>query len=241
MNLILIDHEAQKVNASAAAAQIIEEALAIGALIGQVRDADENQEAVKAQQALKSVEKQIEEAYRAAKDPIVKLGRRLDETYRALLKDIQPEYGRIGSLAAQYALAEKRRVEAERIAARETLEKLEREKHEALTATNDPLRHSEILENFSRRAAQEIQLPSAPNRAGGQKVREEWEIEVLDLIQFARWVFMSGHWECLGLEVKKMAVKEMLEGGMKEIPGLKCLKIAKAGVTLPRSQKPIDV
>jgi hypothetical protein len=33
----------------------------------------------------------------------------------------------------------------------------------------------------------------------------------------------------------------VIEGGMKEIPGLKCAKVPKAGVALPRGQRAIDV
>lgn len=240
-SLILVSHDALSVSATDAARALIDEALSLGALIGQVRTAEENNAAVEAQISLKTVDKQIEAAYRAAKDPLVQLGRKLDKTYRDLVAEIQPEYGRIGNLAAQFALAEKRRLDAERIAQQKELDRLEREKHEAIAATPDPVQHAKIIEDHSRRAAEQMPLPSAPTRATGQKVREEWQIEVVDLIQFARWVLMSGRWECMGIEVKKTAVKEMLEGGMKDIPGLRCEKIGKAGVTLPKAQKDIEV
>lgn len=240
-SLIIIDHAGQSASPTAAAQALIDEALAVGALIGAVRTAEENEAAVQAQTALKTVEKQIEGAYRAAKDPLVQLGRKLDQTYRTLVSDIQTEYGRIGNLAAQFALAEQRRLAAERVAQQEALAKLEREKHEALAATPDPVKQVAIVEEFSRKAAEDLPMPSAPTRARGQKVREEWQIDVLDLIQFARWVLMSGRWDCLTMEVRKTAVKELLEGGMKEIPGLKCEKKPQAGVTLPKAQKAIDV
>ncbi len=240
-SLILLNHESQQATATDAAQQLIEEAMAVGALIGSVRNAEENESAVKAQIALKTVRKQIEAAYRAAKDPLVKLGRACDQTFQSLVLAIDREDGRIANLAGQFALAEKRRVEAERIAQQAELDKLEREKHAAIAATPDPVQRAQVLEDFSRRAARELPLAPAPTRATGQKVREEWQIEVVDLIQFARWVFMSGRWECLGMEVKKSAVKEMLDGGMAEIPGLRCAKVGKAGVTLPRAQKAIDV
>jgi len=240
-SLILIQQETNSVSATDAARELIEEALGIGALIGQVRNAAENDAAVKAQTALKTVEKQIETAYRAAKDPIVQLGRKLDITYRGLVQDLEHEYSRIGSLAAAFALAEKRRVAAEAIAQQKELERLEREKHAAIAATPDPVKQAQVLEDFSRKAAAQVPIAPAPVRATGQKVREEWMIETVDLIQFARWVLMSGRWDCLGLEVKKAAVKELLEGGMKDIPGLRCEKQGKATVILPKAQKEIQV
>lgn len=240
-SLILLDHAGQSAAATDAARQLIDEALTVGALIGSVRNADENEAAVRAQTALKTVEKQIEGAYRAAKDPIVRLGRNLDTIYKDLISELAQEYGRIGNLAAQFALAENRRLAAERIAQQEAIDKLEREKHAAIAATPDPVKQVQVIVDFSRRAETELPLPSAPVRAPGQKVREDWQIEPIDLVQFARWVLMSGRWECLHLEVNKTAVKELLKGGMKEIPGLKCDKKAQAGVTLPREQKTIDV
>lgn len=240
--LILVDHAGQTAAATAAAQQLIDEALALGALIGAVRTPEQNNEAVQAQMAIKGVRKQIEEAYRAAKDPLVQLGRKLDGTFKELTADLDQEDGRIGRLAGEFALAEKRRIAAEQIAQKQAMEKLERDKHASLAATRDPVKQVAVLEDYSRRQAAELPLPSAPARAPGQKVREEWEITVVDVIACARWALMAGKWDVLNIEVRKSIVKELLDGGMTEIPGLKCEKIAKAGVTLPRGQqKAIDV
>ncbi len=240
-SLIILDHAGQSASATEAARQLIEEALGLGALIGSVRTPEENETAVKAQIALKTVRKQIEGAYRAAKDPLVKLGRACDQTFQSLVLEIDREDGRIANLAGQFALAERRRVAAAQIAAQESIDKLEREKHAAISATSDHVQQSQVLEDFSRRAALEMPLQSAPTRATGQKVREDWVIETVDLIQFARWVLMSGRFECMDMSVKKTAVKELLEGGMKEVPGLNCSKVLRAGVILPKAQKAIDV
>jgi len=239
--LILVHHDTLSADPTDAARALIDEALATGSLIGRVRNAEENQLAVNAQVAIKSVRKQIEAAYRAAKDPLVQLGKKLDGTFRVLTEELDREEARIGQLAGEFALAERRRLEAERIAQQEALAKLEKEKHEAIAATSDPNKQSELLEEFSRRAAVEVPQPSAPTRAKGQKVGEEWVIEVVDLIHFARWAINQGRFECVGLEVKKSAVKELLNGGMASIPGLECKKVPKAGVMLPRAQKAIDV
>ncbi len=239
--LIIISHDSNTVTVLNECKAIIEEALAKGALIGVVREATDNEAAVQAQVAIKTVRKAIEGAYRARKDPLVQLSRKLDETYRALVLDLDKEDGRIGNLAGQFALAEKRRMAAEQIAQQKEIDRLEREKHEAIATTPDPVKQAQIIEDHSIRAAKELPMPSAPTRAAGQKVREEWVIEVVDKVQFARWILMSGRWECIDMEIRKTAVKELLEGGMKEIPGLKCAKEAKAGVTLPRAQKVIEV
>jgi len=239
-SLILIHHDTQAAVATIAALQLIEEVLALGALIGHVGTPEENAEAVKAQTAIKTVMAQIEQSHRAAKDPLVKLGRKLDQLKASLLADLDREYGRIGQLAAEFALAERRRVVAEALLAKEAMEKLEAEKHAALAQTGDPVEQSAVLEDFSRRQA-EAPAPSAPARATGQKVREDWDIKVVDIIALAKWALVNGRWDVLDFTPRKGRIKELLEGGMTSIPGLECKKVAKAGVSLPRGQKEIDV
>ncbi len=241
-SLILISHDSNSVAATDAAQQLIEEALSIGALIGSVRNADENEEATKAQVAIKSVRKQIEEAYRSCKDPLVHIGRKLDVTFRMLTDELDKENGRIARLAGEFGMAENRRIAAERALAQEALAKLEREKAQAMAAAPATLEAQQlVMDDFSRRQARELPLPSAPTRAAGQKIREEWDIRTINVIELARWALSTGKWDVLNIEVRKGVVKELLEGGMTSIPGLECRKVPKAGVTLPRAQKAIDV
>jgi len=239
-SLILISHDSNTVSATAAAQQLIEEALSIGALIGSVRTPEENEAANKAQVAIKTVRKQIETAYRAAKDPLFQLGRKLDLKFKELTDELDKENGRIAHLAGEFGLAEKRRLAAEKIAADAAIAKLEAEKHAAIAATPDPVKQVAVIEDYSRRQAMELPLPSVA-RAKGQKIREEWDIRTINVIELARWVLQTGKWDAISIEVRKGVVKELLEGGMASIPGLECKKVPKAGVTLPRAQKAIDV
>jgi hypothetical protein len=239
--LILIDHAGQSATATDQAKALIEEALAKGSLIGAVRNAEDNEEAAAAQTAIKEVQKQIEGAYRAAKDPIVQLGKKLDATYRDLIAELDREYGRIGHLAGEFALAEQRRVKAAEIAAKAELDRLEREKMKALAETSDPVQQTKVLEDFSRRAAVEAPAPVAPVRARGQKVQTDWEIRVVNIIETAKWALMTGRWDALNIEVRKSVINELLKGGMTAIPGLECKQVTSAGVTLPRAQKAIDI
>jgi hypothetical protein len=240
-SLILIDHAGQVVNPTDKARALIDEAMSVGALIGSVRNGHENERAANAQLEIKAVQKQIQDAYRAAKDPIVELGRKLDQTFRSLTSELDAEYARIGGLAGQFALAERRRIAAEQVLAKQALDKLEAEKHAAIAATSDPVKHIAVLEEFSRKAAAQLPLPSAPVRAKQQRVREDWNITVLDLIATAKWALVSGRWDVLDISIRVGVVKELLKGGMTEIPGLKCEKTIEGQVTLPRAQKAIDV
>lgn len=239
--LILISHDSASVTPTDEAQALIEDALSRGALIGQVRDADENKQASEAQAAIKAVRKQIEAAYRAAKDPIVDLGRKLDATFRKLVEELDREDGRIGQLAGEFLLAERRRAAAAEAAAKAELEKLEREKMQALAATSDPVKQTELLQEFSHKQAQQAPAPVVPAAAKGQKLAEDWDISLTNVVEFVRWVFSTGRWECMDVTVRKTAVKEILKGGVSQISGLECKKVAKATTQLPRPQKAIDV
>lgn len=240
-SLILVDWSAQTATAADLCRQLIDEALAAGALIGAVRNADENAAAVEAQTKLRTVKKSITDAHAAASRPLIDTKRRLDTLKASLLEEIEQEDGRIGQLAAGFALAERRRVAAEAALAKEAFEKAEAEKLKALAAEPDPVKQAQILEDHSRKAAMELPLAPTPARAPNQIVREDWDIAVVDLIQFARWALMSGRIDCMDISVRKSAVKELLKGGMTEIPGLKCAPTAKAGVSLGREKKAIEV
>src|SRR2546430_1621857 len=100
--LILIDHAGLTANATDECQAIIDEALAVGALIGVVRNAEENTAAADAQTRIKVVMREIDSAHRAAKDPIVQLGRKLDALKSGLLAELDREYGRIGQLSAEF-------------------------------------------------------------------------------------------------------------------------------------------
>src|SRR5213075_2799342 len=203
-SLILISHDSNTVAATAAAQQLIEEALSIGALIGSVRTPEENEAANKAQVAIKTVRKQIEGDYRAAKDPIVQRGRNLDATYRMMVEELDKENGRIARLAGEFGLAEKRRLAAEQALAQEALAKLEREKAQAMAAAPVTLEAQQlVMDDFSRRQARELPLPSAPTRAAGQKIREDWDIRVTNIIECAKWALSTGRWDVLNIEVRK--------------------------------------
>ncbi len=102
------------------------------------------------------------------------------------------------------------------------------------------MKQSELLEDFSRRSATELPLPVAPERAKGQTVKTDWDVRIVNVVEFARWAFASGRWECLDISLRKTAVKELLRGGMKSIPGLECKEVTTSGVRAQK-QKSIDV
>lgn len=215
---------------------MIESALEKGALIGKVENADENAQAALAQREMKTILSDFEKARKQAKAPVLDYGRQIDNILRTEIQEVDREYARIGGLVAQFQLAEKRRVAAAMILEQERLSKLEAEKMEALAKSISPAQHDAILEKFS--AAQQQTSVIAPARINGQIVREDWEIEVTNPIELAKWALMSGQWGCIKITPMKSELKSVLDSGA-TIPGIKASRIAKAGFRA--STEPVSI
>jgi hypothetical protein len=98
------------------------------ALIGAVRNADENGIAAGAQRQIKEVLSAVERARKAAKAPILDAGKRLDSACDGWVKELKQEEIRIATEIGNFQQAEleKQRAEARRIAAEQ--DRIERER-----------------------------------------------------------------------------------------------------------------
>jgi hypothetical protein len=135
--LILLDvRDPQRMSASltAAAEKLKTEALEKSGVVGAVRNAEENRTAVDAQADIARTLKLCEAARKAAKAPVIELGRIIDDRVGQFVKDIEAERDRIGQLTADWAQLEQARVRAaeqarlaeeRRIAEKKRLDELE--------------------------------------------------------------------------------------------------------------------
>lgn len=114
---------------SGAAEQMKLAALESCALIGAVRNPDENSIASNAQRQLKEVLTMVEKARKAAKAPILEAGRALDSACDGWVKELKAEELRIATEIGnwQQAELEKQRAEARRIAAEQARIEQERQ------------------------------------------------------------------------------------------------------------------
>jgi hypothetical protein len=104
------------------------QALEKAALVGKVSNPAEQETACEAQKDLTALLGQVEKARKAAKDPVLEFGRRIDDAARTFVEEIKPEQLRIAQLVADFQtleaakaraaeqarLAEERRMQEER-------------------------------------------------------------------------------------------------------------------------------
>lgn len=113
-------------------AELRDAALERSALIGAVTDDASNAAATAVMQDLKGLLSTIEKTRKAAKEPVLDLGRQIDEVARRESEDIKAELERVNRAAADYQTAQMERVRAQERARAEEAARIERERQEAM-------------------------------------------------------------------------------------------------------------
>lgn len=108
------------------------EALEASALIARVTDAAENQTAVEAQAKLTGLKRQVEKARKAAKEPVLAFGSRIDAAARQFVEDISAEELRVTTLIADFQQLEQSKARAEEQRRKLEAELLEKQRLEEL-------------------------------------------------------------------------------------------------------------
>ncbi len=202
-------------------------ALEKSALIGKVTCAEEQLLAVEAQKTIKSLLNEVEASRKAAKEPVLFYGRRIDETAKQFCDELKVEELRISRLAADFQALELGRIRAAQAAENERLSALERERQAALAAVKTHDEFDKVNETFDIRAAEEVPpTPKPPARIEGQIVREDWKITVEDSRRLA-WF----HPHCVIVKTLLSEIKQMLNAGMK-VEGVKAEREIKSGVRI---------
>ena len=217
------------------AIRIRDAALEQSALVGCVKNAEQNEVAVAAQKELKRVAKLVEDCRKEAKAPLLDCGRLIDQSCKAFCAEVETELTRIGQLTADWAqlqLAAQRSAEAARS---NTISEIEREREEALAKAETVEERDRIAQEFGERIAALEPPVVESNRADGQIVREEWEFEVYDIA-----ILLKHFPDCVKVEPRKREIKEKLALGYK-LPGVRAWKAVKAGVRLAPDRKEIEV
>lgn len=126
--LIRLNWQDQSADMTEAAAALKNHALEVAALVGKVDNAGTQEAAVRAQQELADILTLAEKARKAAKEPALDFGRRIDEAARLFVADLKDEQLRLGKLvgdfqkleqakaraAEELRLAEERKIQEER-------------------------------------------------------------------------------------------------------------------------------
>jgi hypothetical protein len=144
-----------------------ESALESAALIGKVTNAEENTMAVEAQKGLKEIIALAEKQRKAAKEPLLQLGRQLDAAVAAWVREVDEEYGRISNLVTDFAAAEMRRVREEEEIQRRRLAEIEAQRQAELRRIAEEQARKEREAREAKEAAER-----AAREAKNQKERE---------------------------------------------------------------------
>lgn len=210
------------------------DALEIGALIGKVTNAAEQQEAVKAQQAIQNILSAAEKARKSCKEPVLEFGRTIDASAKGFVAELIEEMTRISTLIGNFQATEQAKQRAAEALRQKELAELDYQRMEAVKNAKSPDEVAAIADHFADKAKERCQEIVQPIRAEGQIVRHDWTIEITDI-----WLLARCHPTCVKIEPRISEIKELLKTSAK-LQGVKATEITKASV-LPVGCKVIDV
>jgi hypothetical protein len=197
------------------------------ALIGKVANLKQLETLVEAQRKGVTFLKFAEEQRVQAKAPFLEMCRRIDAAHKAYVSATNKEVLRVAVIASDFEALELAKVKAAEAARIEDLAEIDRRKQvEVSTATS----HEEldaIQERYSNEA-QALALPLQPARVDGQRITEEWDITVTDILMLDRC-----HPNCVKRTPIKSEIKYLLNAGL-TVAGIIAKRITKSGVRVTK-------
>jgi len=234
-SLILVDSTARDVIFPDLAVSIRDEAIEQSSLIARVTNAEQNDAAIAAQKRLKEVCSVLEKCRKAAKQPSVDEGRRIDARVAEFIKPAEMELIRIAGVTANFAALEFARQRAAQNAENERLSTLEREREALLAASKSLEEHQAIREAYDEKAAEAQKPVPVPVKAAGQVVSTEWEILAID-----DWKLLKLRPDLVRrIEWDRVAIKRLLSQGT-VLPGVTAKEVVKSTVRVT-TNVPIQV
>ena len=218
-------------NFSKAAQDLKDAALESSACIGRVTTAGEQADAVLAQQNIATLIRDVEKARKAAKEPVLDFGRRIDEKAKEFTKPLLEEQWRVSQLVGNFQKLEEQRVAAARAAENERLLRIEREREAAIAVAKT----TEEVDKIQEKACARIQAEAPPieqitaAKAAGQRVQKDWKIEVTDIHKLYRF-----HPNCVKLEPLLGEIKALAKAGV-QVQGARCWEELSSGVRSGRA------
>lgn len=210
------------------------EALDLAARVGRVDTADQQEIAVKAQLEIARVLKLAEEARTAAKAPILKFGKTIDDTAKVFVEELKSEERRLMGLTGSYIQLQQAKQRAAEKAEQDRITELEREKAEAAAKAETHEQLEAINDKFNDRIAQEAPPVPIAAKPQGQVVKNDWDFEVTDINKLT-----DAHRNLVTIEPKRGDIKALLRQGIK-VAGIRAWPVVKAGVRLERERPVIE-
>lgn len=208
-----------------------EAALSSSALVSRVKDKLDQDIAVAAQANLQAVLSAAEKAREAAKKPWLETGRKIDAVAKAFRVEIDVELVRVAKLVGDFQTLELAKIRAAEQALRDDLDRLERERQEALAKASTHEELEKVQEEHAQRVLTHAASipPPEQSRATGQVVREDWVIEVVNPLALA-----MNHPQCVKIEPRLSEIKLLLDQGI-QVAGVKASKQVTSSVRSAKS------
>lgn len=226
-------------------------ALSLARSIETVSSPAEQSAAVNAAAACQRLMKIVEKSRKAVKEPVIKLGKKIDDTAKVYAAELEGEYNRLTQAIRDYQIEQER--EAERIRreaedkarreaearAREEREEAERLRREAEKVSSPLFKESlqqqaEAAEQNAVKAEENVEataqaaatLAVAPARAEGASVQKPWEFEVLDIN-----ALVAARPDLCHITPKTAEINKLIrQFGVRSIPGLRIFQNVKVSV-----------
>jgi|ERR1051325_307470 hypothetical protein len=228
--LIIYTGELPKISIGSAFVALKDEALAGAALVAKVTCKAEQDVAVAAQVALKRASKTFEDARLEATAPFTKAARELKAIVDRERVDLDEEYLRLEKLNAEFIAIQNAKALAAEAAKNAELNRLERERQEALAKAETHEERDAINSAIDIKTAEAKEPLFVPTqRSPGQRVTEDWDIEVVDA-----HALYKAHWQCCELVPRLAEIKLLLNRGIVP-PGVRAEKKLRAGVRLKQN------
>ncbi len=237
---------------SPAAIAIRDEIVASAGWISKVTTQSHFASAVEALKRLRVMAKSVEASRVEIKGPVLEIGKKIDQTAKTFLAEVDVEITRLTGLMTQWEI-EQRRIAAEAERQRQEEERRARAAEEAKLAEirrqQEAAARAEMLANTeAERAAAEAHRIAAEVAAAAEReaaaaraavvpvviqapkvagtvVREEWTFDVTDLRAFAQ-----AHPDLVEITVRRADVLKMIRGGCRQLAHARIYTETKVGV-----------
>jgi hypothetical protein len=237
---------------SPSAIAIRDEIVASAGWISKVTTQSHFSSAVEALKRLRVMAKSVEASRVEIKSPVLEIGKKIDQTAKTFLAEVDVEITRLTGLMTQWEI-EQRRIAAEAERQRQEEERRKQAEEAARMAEihrqQEAAARAEMLANTeaeraaaeaSRIAAEQaaaVQKAAAverqanlpvviePPKVAGTVIREEWTFDVHDVIAFA-----LAHPQLVEITVRRADVLKLIRGGCRQLAHARIYSETKVGV-----------
>lgn len=216
-------------------------ALKKSAGIVMVENAQDQEKAVEAMKALKSIQKGVESSRELVKRPAIEIGRAIDSCAKDFVSEVNSELNRLSDIVSAFQKLEMKRIQELREreqAKQQALLDEERKKLAELQAKVDAaktaagkLKALQAMDKVEQQTHEKVitsiqtENKASVERVAGMRFQPKWNFEVTDINALA-----ASKPHAITIEPNNMVIRGLISGGMRECPGLRIFEDFKTNV-----------